>query len=113
MIHEDDAFRRTLITALDRHGFTVTYAAPDEAMSLLTTARKFRVIILGLDLKSERGVNMLEQLRTHRDVASCGVMILGDPDPAVRTIAPWADETLMKPVDVDYLAKRARSYCSC
>jgi DNA-binding response OmpR family regulator len=112
VIHEDDDFRRRLITTLDRHGFSVTFAAPDQAADLLDS-RKFRVIILGLNLQSEPEVKMLEHLRTHRDDATCGVIIVGNPDPAVRTVAPWADETLLKPVDPDYLATRARSYCGC
>jgi hypothetical protein len=43
----------------------------------------------------------------------CGVIVIGEPDPALRTFAPWVDETLMKPVDPDYVARRAQTYCKC
>jgi two-component system response regulator RegA len=113
VIHDDDAFRRKLIATLDAKHFSVTFAADgDEAISLLET-RKFKVIVLSLDLQSGRGVRALDHIRDHRQDALCGVLILGEPDPRIRTFAPWADETLMKPVDADYVANRARTYCNC
>jgi hypothetical protein len=49
----------------------------------------------------------------NRTRARCGVMILGESDPNIRTFAPWADETLLRPVDAAYVANRARAYCTC
>jgi DNA-binding response OmpR family regulator len=113
VIHDDDAFRRKLIATLDARHFSVTYAADgDEAIELLRT-RQFRVVVLSLNLQSGRGVRSLDYIRDHREPSLCGVLILGDPDPRIRTFAPWADETLMKPVDAAYVAQRARTYCNC
>jgi DNA-binding response OmpR family regulator len=113
VIHDDDAFRKSLIAALDEKHFTVTFA-PDgaEAVALLQE-RVYNVIIVGLDLTSRRGAAVLEFLGAQRQHARCGVMILGEPNPALRTFAPWVDETLMKPVDAGYVADRARAYCHC
>ena len=113
LIHDDDAFRKKLIATLDQQNFSVTFA-PDGAGAIdHLKARNFSVVILGVNLASRRGLEALDFLRTNREAAKCGVIILGDPDPDIRTYAPWADETLLKPVDPDYVATRARAYCAC
>ena len=113
MIHDDDAFRKTLIATLDQHNFTVTFAPDgDEAIGLLAS-RRFNVVLLGLNLDTKNGLRALEYLRNEKTHIKCGVIILGDPNPQIRTYAPWADETLLKPVDAQYVTTRARSYCDC
>lgn len=112
VILEDDAFRKSLIATLDQHNFTVTFAADAEAVDILRT-RRFNVVILGLNLSTKMGMKSLEFLREEKTQIKCGVIILGDPSPQIRTFAPWADETLLKPVDPGYVAARARSYCDC
>lgn len=71
----------------------------------------FRVIILGLNVAQQIGVGSLDSIRLVRDEQKCGVILLGDPDPQLRSAAPWVDETLLKPVDPAYVAQRARTYC--
>jgi hypothetical protein len=39
------------------------------------------------------------------------VIILGESNPQLRDYARIADETLLKPVDPNYVADRARTYC--
>ena len=113
LIHDDDAFRKKLIATLDQQNFSVTFAEDGpEAIDRLK-ARTFSVAILGVNVTTRRGVQALEYIREHRDSTKCGVIILGDPHPDVRTFAPWADETLLKPVDAQYVATRARTYCDC
>lgn len=113
VILQDDAFRKNLIATLDQSNFMVTFAADgDEAVDILTT-RRFNVVILGLNLDSQVGMRSFEVLRTQKTQVKCGVIILGDPNPQIRTFAPWADETLLKPVDASYVATRALSYCDC
>jgi DNA-binding response OmpR family regulator len=92
----------------------VTFAIDgDEAVDILrTNANAFRVILLGIDLEQQNGMHTVQYLREHRD-GTCGVIIIGEPTPELRTFAPWADETLMTPVDPDYVATRARTYCNC
>jgi DNA-binding response OmpR family regulator len=113
VIHDDDAFRKSLIAALDEKHFTVTFAVDGEEAVGLLQERIYNVIVVGLDLTSRRGAAVLEFLGAHRQGAKCGVLILGEPNPALRTFAPWVDETLMKPVDAGYVADRARAYCHC
>jgi DNA-binding response OmpR family regulator len=112
VIHDDDAFRKNLIATLDQSHFTVTFASDREAVEILAQ-RSFNVVILALNLDTHNGMRSLEFLRTEKPKIKCGVIILGDPNPQLRTFAPWADETLLKPVDAQYLATRARSYCDC
>ena len=110
VVHDDDAFRRDLIKALDEQHFTVTFAAEgDDAVAVFGT-RRFSVVIVAIDVASGRGMQALEHIRGHRD-GSCGVILLGDAHPDIRTYATWADETLLKPVDPSYVAQRARTYC--
>src|SRR5688572_10976938 len=113
LIHDDDDFRKKLIATLDQHNFSVTFA-PDggDAIDHLK-ARRFSVVLLGVNLATRRGVETLDYLRDQRHSVKCGLIILGDPDPEIRKFASWADETLLKPVDPQYVAARARAYCDC
>ncbi len=112
VVHDDDAFRRALIATLDQKHFTVTFSADgDDALKLLE-GRSFRVVLVGVNLTEEKGLTALAFLRDHRQRIKCGVIILGEPNPDLRTYAPWADETLLKPVDPAYVADRARTYCN-
>jgi len=115
LCHDDGEFRRALIKVLDQTHFAVTFAASDdEAVSVLRERTdEFRVVLLSVDLQTNRGLKPLEFLRDHRGGARCGVIILSDAHPDIRTVAPWADETLLKPVDPTYVATRARAYCNC
>ena len=113
VIHEDDAFRKNLIATLDQKNFTVTFTTDGDAARQHFDERTYRVVIIGVDLKAKRGLDLLEHIRQNRERIRCGVIIVGDPDPALRTYAPWADETFIKPVDPAYLATRARAYCGC
>ena len=113
VIHDDDAFRKSLIAALDQQNFTVTFSADGDGALDLLRNRKFTVILLGVNLATRKGLRVLEHLRDAKGELGCGVLILGDPDPQIRTFAPWADETLLKPVDAAYVATRARTYCDC
>jgi DNA-binding response OmpR family regulator len=113
VIHDDDAFRKALIATLDQHNFTVTFSADGDGAVDLLRNRKFNVILLGVNLATRNGIRALDYLREAKADIGCGVLILGDPDPQIRTYAPWADETLLKPVDPQYVATRARTYCDC
>ena len=113
VIHDDDAFRKALIAALDQQNFTVTFATDGDGAIDLLRKRKFNVVLLGLNLATKSGTRTLDYIRDAKKDLSCGVLILGDPDPQIRTFAPWADETLLKPVAADYVATRARTYCNC
>jgi DNA-binding response OmpR family regulator len=113
VIHDDDAFRKSLIATLDREHFTVTMATDGAGAVDILRNRKFRVVVLGVNLTTKNGTTSLDFLRDAKAEIGCGVLIVGDPDPNIRTYAPWADETLLKPVDPSYVATRARSYCDC
>ena len=113
VIHADDAFRKKLIAALDENNFMVTFEADDDGALSTLGSRAFNVVLLGLNLDTSAGTRALDYLRDQKTHIKCGVIILGDPDPRIRTYAPWADETLLKPVDPQYVAARARAYCEC
>lgn len=115
LCHDDDPFRRALIRALDQTHFAVTFTSKeDEAVAILRDQPNgFRVALICVDLQSRRGFTPLDFLRDHRHRIRCGVIILGEPHPDLRTLAPWADETLLKPVDPMYVATRARAYGTC
>ena len=110
VIHDDVAFRKSLIAALDQRHFTVTFSDDGDDGIELLRARSFRIVLLGVDLKSKRGLAALEALRD-RDRKATSVIIVAEPDPELRTWGKVADETLLKPVDAAYVADRARVYC--
>jgi DNA-binding response OmpR family regulator len=113
VIHDDDAFRRTLIAGLDSSNFMVTFSPDGDGALDILKNRRFNVVILGLNLDTRNGLRSLDYLHTQKTHIKCGVIILGDPNPQIRTYAPWADETLLKPVDPAYVVSRAQSYCDC
>jgi DNA-binding response OmpR family regulator len=111
VIHDDDAFRKSLIATLDQKHFTVTMT-PDGAAALDTLqSRRFEVIILGVDMSKQRGLVALNFIRDNRLSVRGGLIILGEPDPELRNYAKVADETLLKPVDPGYVAERALKHC--
>lgn len=112
LIHDDDAFRKALIKSLDRRHFTVTFSPDGDDAVRLLRERRFQVIVLGLDLAGKKGLATLDYLRQNRAALDVSVIIVGEPDPALRNHARDADETLLKPVDPDYVAERARTYCT-
>lgn len=111
VIHPNDAFRKTLIAALDQHHFKVTFVSDEQRAAELLRDETFSVVLLGVNMTQETGVKSLETLQQAKAANKCCVIILGDPDPQIRTSAPWADEMLLKPVDPSYVAQRARTYC--
>lgn len=111
VIHDDDAFRKRLIAALDQHHFTVTFAPDGDGAIDILAKRRFAVVLVGVNLETHHGLRALEYLQREKASLRCGVILLGDPNPQLRTYATWADETLLKPVDAAYVATRARSYC--
>ena len=115
LILDDDAFRRSLIKTLDQKHFAVTFSSDgDAAVSMLESERRaFHVAVIGLDVEKSIGIKALDYLKTHREKIRCGIIIISEPSPQVRTFAPWVDETLLRPVDPDYVATRARTYCNC
>jgi len=112
LIHDDDAFRKALIKSLDRKHFTVTFSGDGDDAVRLLGERRFRVVIVGLDVTARKGLAALEYLRAHRAGLGASVIIVGEPNPELRNHARDADETLLKPVDPDYVAERARTYCN-
>jgi len=111
VVHDDDAFRRKLIAALDQRHFTVTFAADGAAALQAMQQCAFRVIVIGIDAASHNGMESAGYVREHRGVLRANVIVVGDPHPQLREVARFADETLLKPVDPEYVADRARVYC--
>src|SRR5215208_5853801 len=95
VILDDDAFRKSLIRTLDQKHFTVTFSADGEdAVRLLENERRaYHVILVGVDVEKKKGLKALEYLKEHREKIRCGIIVIGEPDPEVRTFAPWVDET--------------------
>ena len=112
VIHDDDSFRKALIAALDEHHFAVTFTTDGQRAADLVRSDRFHVVLVGLNLSTRAGLQLLEPLREQRTLRKLSVILLGEPDPQLRTLAPWADETLLKPVDAVYVAQRANVYCA-
>ena len=115
VILEDDAFRSALIRTFDEKHFSVTFSKEGDDMEQLLDGERriFHVVIVGVDLQNRKGTRALDYLHEHREKIHCGIIIIGEPSPEIRTFAPWVDETLLRPVDPDYVARRARTYCGC
>ena len=99
LVHDDDAFRRALIKALDERYFSVTYTDDESDAASALREKSFPVVILGAE-----HAGILDQA----DELGAAVILVGDVDAERRK---RADETLLKPVDAAYVAERARTYC--
>lgn len=111
VIHEDDAFRKTLIATLDQKHFSVTIANGNSDVVKAIQSRPFKVIILGVELSRGKGVEALEYLRSNGNALDAAIIVVGDPDPNLRNYARAVDEMVLKPVDPDYVVQRALTYC--
>ena len=113
VIHEDDVWRKSLIVALDQRHFTVTIVPDgDRAVDVLKEHRRFRVMVIGVDVASGSGTTALEWLHANDGERNgTAVIVVGEPNPELRNVARSADETLLKPVDPAWVAERARAYC--
>jgi len=111
LVHENDAFRQALIAELDRRHFSVTFTSDDTSALKALRAKRFKVIVLAVNVNTRLGMDVLDYIRRNRAAVAAGVIMIADPDPQLRTEASVADETLLKPVDAGYVAERARVYC--
>jgi DNA-binding response OmpR family regulator len=111
VIHEDDAFRKSLIATLDQKHFTVTVVADGSGAVAQLKSRSFQVVILGIDVAKRTGMETLQHLRANRATIDARIIVVGEPSPTLREYAGVADETLLRPVDASYVADRARTYC--
>lgn len=112
VVADDDRFRKELIRALDERHFSVTFTAdPNDALRLLER-KAFSVIVLSIDARGRKNLELLERLRERSVESDEAVLVLAPPSPELREMARFADETLMTPVDADYLARRAQTYCA-
>lgn len=111
VVHPDNAFRRKLIAELDQRHFTVTYCTSGEEALEALKGKPFRVIVLWIDLGNSQTTSVVDYLRDHHGELGATVIVLGEPNPDLRAVARFADETLLKPVDPVYVAERARVYC--
>ena len=110
LVHADDSFRQSLIARLDEEHFSVTYTADGAEAVKTLEERAFKVILVAVDLKRRIGLDVLRYLAENHPQDS-GIIIIGEPDPDLRSYTRVADETLLKPVDANYVADRARTYC--
>jgi DNA-binding response OmpR family regulator len=110
VVHPDDTFRRNLIVELDQRHFSVTFSSAEAEALAAVKAKPFRVIVLSIDLGNIHK-QLVDYIRDHRTDLGASVIVLGEPNPDLRAIAAFADETLLKPVDPVYVAERARAYC--
>jgi DNA-binding response OmpR family regulator len=112
LIHDDDPYRQSLIVQLDQKHFSVTFVENGAEAIKALEQRAFNVILVSVDLKRKRGLDVLSYLKQRRAALNgSAIIILGDPDPELRTYASVADETLLKPVDPTYVVARAQAYC--
>jgi DNA-binding response OmpR family regulator len=111
VIHDDDAFRKSLIATLDQKHFTVTFSEHGDAALQAVKARPFQVILLSVDLNQRKGLDVLDYIGANRESVTAHLIIIGEPNPELRKHSKAADETLIKPVSADYVAQRARTYC--
>lgn len=103
----DPEVRRLVQRITEQAGFACTVAdAGDEAVEIaLETAPD--LIVLGLDLASGSGSDVLRTLRSHAPTRSIPIMVVtGTPPPSATHLLALADDYILKPISAEELVAR-------
>ena len=110
LIEDDRQLRRTLQTALETHGYTVTGSGSkaDAQAVLRHHPRGIDLVILDLGLPDADGSELLICLRQHQQMPVLIISARHDDAGKVRLLDLGADDYLVKPFSVQELLARIR-----
>lgn len=110
LVEDSVRLQRSLITGLQKRGFTVDQAFDGEVALAYLAVNEYEAIILDLMLPKVDGLSVLSQLR--RDGNNCHVLILSANDQTedrIRGLNFGADDYLVKPFAFEELVSRLRA----
>jgi len=85
LVDDDSALGLAMVDVLAEHGHLARFASTaEEALTLLTAPHRFDVVILDLQLGSERGEWLVDRLRDHGSVVPAIVIHSGQALPELE-----------------------------
>jgi CheY-like chemotaxis protein len=114
VIDDEDLVRRTVDTALKRHGYDVVLAC--DAFEGLEKARegRFDLIISDIKMPGRNGVEGIKEIRRLFDESGIGdvpiIFITGYANLGEELNAEKLGEIILKPFDVEHLLATIREY---
>ncbi len=107
----DAAVRRQAASPLEREGWQVETVTDSRGLYLALLDKPVHILVIGPDLPSEGGVEVIRQLRGLRDSARMGVIILTKPGSAlaIEALLAGADVCIARPPDPDELKAYIRT----
>lgn len=107
LVEDDDEFRDTCATWMERKGHTVVQAADAHAGLFECSRKQFDVAVVDLNMPGMNGLELLERLRSD-EVETEVIMLTGQAsvDTAVQAMKLGASDYLSKPFPLPELEKR-------
>ena len=110
LVEDDRQLRKTLQTALENHGYSVTGSGSkaDAQAVLRHHPQGIDLVILDLGLPDADGTELLTDLRQHQQIPGLVISARHDDAGKVRLLDLGADDYLVKPFSVQELLARIR-----
>ncbi len=111
VVDDDEQFRHTIGTALERAGFAVTLAADAEAALAAVADQPPEVALVEVGTAGAGGFELYQELRDRLGEELPMIFVSGErtePHDRVAGLLLGADDYLVKPVDPDELVARVR-----
>jgi two-component system KDP operon response regulator KdpE len=109
LVEDDGALRRTVASALEQAGFSVTAVPDGLAAAHALSERPWDAVLLDLGLPFVDGWHILSSLEGHRAPSVIVISARGDEQDKVRALDMGADDYLAKPFGADELVARIRA----
>lgn len=109
IVEDEVVLARTIVSFLERRGFSASYAVDAASGKVLFERNKPRLVILDYKLERDDGLQLLEWMRQRNPEAQVAMMTgHGEVDIAVRAMKAGARDFLVKPAPLEAIAAMAR-----
>ncbi len=110
LVEDDTMIGESVRLGLRQDGFVVDWVQDGKAAELALSNEPYALLLLDLGLPKKGGLEVLKNLRTHRNPIPVLVLTARDAvADRVKGLDAGADDYLIKPFDLDELAARIRA----
>ena len=109
LIEDDLLFGRTLVSSLERHGYTVDWLTECKGVTQVLALEAFTIVILDLSLPDGDGITLLKSIRQKKNDIPIVILSARDSNKAIILgLDSGADEYIGKPFSFEELLARLR-----
>ncbi len=110
LVEDDSLLGEGMRRALERVGYTVTWAKDGEEALAAVSTQKYSCTLLDLRMPHLGGIEALKQMRARGDRTPVIIVTASErPDQKVKGLDAGADDYLVKPFDLEELLARVRA----